>query len=214
MQVLLQAFNLLLFRLQTRFHLESSMRQDLFGLLKILNLEFLLEELIFLLLQVLSCILLGLVKILDLLLVIFSLLFQLASDVLNCISLLFELLDLSRDLVLVVLFALDHVFLFANLVDVSFDDLILLLREFSDLMQLVFLLRCQLLLVLHLEVIRNLLAIFVHTLDILETCFELFQKVFNIRIMLIVETLDFNFIVASQLILVLLKLAKLVLFVH
>ena len=126
------------------------MCQDLFGLLKILNLEFLLEQLIFLLLQVLSCILLGLVEVLDLLLVIFSLLFQLASDVLNCISLLFKLLNLSRDLVLVILFALDHIFLFANLIDVSFDDLILLFREFSDLMQLVFLLRCQLLLVLHL----------------------------------------------------------------
>ena len=71
------------------------MRQDLFGLLKILNLEFLLEELIFFLLQVLSCILLGLVKVLDLLLVVFPLLFQLASDMLNCISLLFKLFDLS-----------------------------------------------------------------------------------------------------------------------
>jgi len=43
-QIGLQTFNLLLFGLKTCFHFKSSMRQNLFLLLKVLDLELLLEQ--------------------------------------------------------------------------------------------------------------------------------------------------------------------------
>ena len=111
MQVLLQAFNLLLFRLQACFHLRGSVSQDLLRLLQILDLKLLLEKLVFFLFQVLSRIFFSLIKIFNLFLVLFALLLQLSCDMLDSLSLLLKLSNLGSDLVLVVFLTLDHVFL-------------------------------------------------------------------------------------------------------
>ena len=140
MQILLQAFNLLLFGLKTGFHLECSMRQHLLSLLEILDLKLLLEKFILFLLQVLSRVLLGLVEVLDLPLIIFALPLMLQSDMLDCLCLLLQLGDLSSDLVLVVFLTLDHVLLLGDLLRVSFDHLVLLLCQLFDLMKLILLL--------------------------------------------------------------------------
>ena len=91
------------------------MRQHLLSLLEILDLKLLLEKFILFLLQVLSCILFGLVEILDLPLIVFTLPLMLQSDVLDSLCLLLQLVDLCSDLVLVVLLTLDHVLLLRDL---------------------------------------------------------------------------------------------------
>ena len=126
------------------------MGQDLFSLLEIFDLELLLEQFIFFLFQVRSSIILGPVKIYDLFIIVFSLLLQIACDLLNRLCLLQKLSDLCSDLVLVVLLTLNHVLLLGDLLCMGINDLFLLFCEFCDLMELVLLLRCQLLLVFHL----------------------------------------------------------------
>ena len=116
------------------------MRQHLLSFLEILDLKLLLEKFILFLLQVLSCILFGLVEILDLPLIFFTLSLMLQSDVLDSLCLLLQLINLGSDLVLVVLLTLDHVLLLRDLLRVSFDHLVLLLCQLFDLMKLVFLL--------------------------------------------------------------------------
>ena len=114
-QILLQAFNLLLFGLETGLHFECSMSQHLLSLLEVLDLKLLLEKFILFLFQVLSCILLSLVEILDLPLIFFTLSLMLQGDMLDCLCLLLQLGDFGSDLVLVVLLTLDHVLLLRDL---------------------------------------------------------------------------------------------------
>ena len=83
-----------------------------------------------------------------------------------------ELRDLSLNLVLVVLLALDRVFQLLDLLLVLLNHLIVLAVQFIDLKELILLLGSELLFVFHLELVSHTLAILVHALHILELLLE------------------------------------------
>jgi len=169
MQVLLQAFDLLLFGLQAGLHFHGPMSQHLLGLLQIFYFELLLEKLILLLFQIQSRIFFVLIQLLNLLFIIFALFFKFFRNVSDRVSFSLQLFNLCSDLVFVVTFPLNIVLEFRNLFIVAINHICLLSRQLGDLMKLVLFLGSELFFIFHLKIISHLLAVLVHPLHVLES---------------------------------------------
>jgi len=204
---------LLLLGLEAGLHLQSSVSQHLFLFLQVLDLKFLLEQFSFFQVKIFGCLVLISVQCLNLDSEFFFLLPELLGDVNNRFFFLSELGHFNINLLAVILLAFDVAVEFADLVFVLVYHIFVLLVQLLDLLQLVSLLRCQLLFVFHFQVIGYLFAILVQPLHLLQPLLEVIEQLFDIGLMPIVQLLDFCFKAPFHLILILLKLAELVLFV-
>ena len=90
----------------------------------------------------------------------------------------------------------------------------MLLSELINLKELVGLLRRKLLLIFHLEVISNLLTVLIHVLHVLQPNLEVIEQLLNVRIVSIVQTLDFLLEAKLLSVLGLLKLSELLLLIR
>ena len=140
MQILFQTLNLLFFWLQTGLHFEGSVSQDLLGFLKVLNLELLLEKLIFLLLEILSGLMFVLIELSNTILMLLFLDLLHVCDGLDSLFLLLELSSLSCDLLVVILLALNVVLEFKQILLVAMKHMFLLLLQLLDFILLILLL--------------------------------------------------------------------------
>ena len=166
------------------------MGQHLLRLLQVLDFKLLLQKLILFLLKIRCGILFVLVKVLYLFFEIFALLVVLLSYVLYSVRLLFELHNLSADLVLVVFLSLDLVFELKNFVRQLVHHFLVHRSELLNFLKLVLLLRGQLLLVFHFQVIGHLLAVLVHTLHVLQAFLEVIEKPLDISVVAVIKALD------------------------
>lgn len=171
-QVLLQRLDLLLFGFEAGLHLQCAMSQHLLFLLKVLNLKLLLEKLSLFHVKVVSSFLPIIVQCVYLCFKIFALALELLGDVNDRILPLLKLGNLNENLLTVVLLAFNITIKLADLVHELIDNIFVLFIEFFDLLELVSLLRCELFFVFHLQVIRDLLAVFVLALNLLQPILE------------------------------------------
>ena len=100
-----------------------------------------------------------------------------------------------------------------DLLIVTIYNIFLLSGQLCDLVELVLFLGCKLFFVFHLQIISNLLAIFVHTLHVLESDLEVVKKLLNISIVSVVQPFNLIFEEAFHLVLGLLELSELLLLI-
>ena len=183
------------------------MRQYLLRLLQVLYFELLLEELVLFFLQVQGGFLLVRVELFDLLLELFALLLELLGDVADRLGLLTFLGDFGADLLLVVPLLFNVILQLRDLLVVAGDHFLILFRELRYLLLLVLLLGSELLLVLSLEVVGDLLTVFVGPLHVLQLHLEVIEQLLNIPVVSLIKPLNLVLEVAFHFVLGLAKLA-------